>query len=118
MITTYLEPSVVEEIAKVGRERAPVEACGILLPTPFKGKRVWEMPNRSMEGNNTFELHGADIVITLDEWDGDFKQVAIWHTHPDGGVGPSRADLQTRLSQVGNLVVTLLDGNKAKATWY
>jgi proteasome lid subunit RPN8/RPN11 len=118
MITTLLEEKIVQEIAALGRERAPAEACGILLPTPHKGERVWEMPNRSLHPQDSFTMHGTDIKLSVGDWEGDFREMVIWHTHPAGNIGPSREDLRGRLDRVGNLVITLLPNNEAKATWY
>lgn len=118
MITAYLDKAIVDEIGKIGLDRAPAEACGVILPTPHKGKRVWEMPNRSKRMHDSFEMHGTDLEISLTDYPGNFAEILIWHTHPNGGMGPSTADLQHRHTQVGNLVVTLLEDGTAKATFY
>ena len=118
MKTQVLEESIVREIARVGRARVPNEACGILLPTPHKGKRVWEMPNRSKYPHDSFEMHGADMAISIAEWDGDYEDIVIWHTHPGGNVGPSQYDIVNRVEKLANLVVSVPEKGKPLATWF
>jgi proteasome lid subunit RPN8/RPN11 len=118
MKTQVLDRHVVEEIARVGRARVPNEACGLLLPTPHKAKRIWEMPNRSKYPRDSFEMHGSDMAISLEDWDGDFEDIVIWHTHPGGNVGPSRYDIENRVEKLANLVVSIPEKGKPLATWF
>lgn len=121
MKTAILQRSDLEEIARIGRERAPAEACGVLLPTPYHSSRVWEMPNRAKKFLESFELHTDDIMVGLGEWvqhNRDYwDDLVIWHTHPGGAVGPSSIDLENRLDTVANLVVALTEEGP-KPTWF
>jgi proteasome lid subunit RPN8/RPN11 len=99
--------------------RAPNEACGVLLPEPGDtsrrvgiGARVIELPNRSMSPGDSYELQGSDIVIELEEWlqtagRPAVNSLAIWHTHPGGGIGPSLGDLAHKLDDLSYLVVSI-----------
>jgi proteasome lid subunit RPN8/RPN11 len=113
---------LIQEIVTIGDLRLPNEACGVLLPTPHRNKRVFEIPNRSKYPANSFEMHSDDIVMEIEDWiienpsSACWEQVTIWHTHPSGGVGPSRVDLQNRIEKCGNLVISL--GSKPVATWF
>lgn len=119
-----LEPTVVREIERIGWERAPAEACGILLPYPWRGQQVWEMPNRSNTPHDEFIMKGEDIALTLEDWleetpEGLWTQIVAWHTHPSGNLGPSKADLERRPKKnLRCLVVTLYPDKEAKATWF
>jgi len=100
-----------ELIEAIGHRRAPLEACGILIPTPHKGSKVIELPNRANKPNS-FMVWGNDIREALGEWltlasDEEFGKVTLWHTHPAGGVGPSRIDMRSRAKGLHHLVVTL-----------
>lgn len=120
---TSLDTTVVEEIARIGELRRPNEACGILLPFAWRGKRVWEIPNRADMPRDSFVMTSEDIVLTLQGWIDAFPEeamwgnIAVWHTHPAGSVGPSRTDINNRIAYCGNLVVSLHE-NGALATWF
>jgi proteasome lid subunit RPN8/RPN11 len=117
-----IEQWMVDEIVNIGKMREPIEACGIILPVPHRGKSIYEMPNRSMTPDRSFLIQSNDILTTLEGWvaahpsHAAWNKIVIWHTHPSGHVGPSELDLQFRIEQCGNLVVNL--GDDPKATWF
>lgn len=117
-----LEPSVIAEIARIGRERFPNEACGVLIPEKFHGRQVWELPNRSKTPRDSFTMTSDDVAMTLEDWirskrgSVEWSMITLWHTHPNGVVEPSKADVQNRIDQCGNLVVSL--GDEPRATWF
>jgi proteasome lid subunit RPN8/RPN11 len=123
-----LEDSLVREIARVGQERLPNEACGLLLPLAINGRQVLEVPNRSRKPHDSFEMKGSDIFLALqgvygedlsmDQVDRMIPDIAVWHTHPHGGVGPSKADMDNKPDRFKSLVVTLREGEPPLATWF
>lgn len=118
-----MTPAIVSEIARIGELRKPNEACGVLLPVPMRGRVVWEIPNRAEDGREAFVMHSDDVVIMLQDWVDQnvehavWENVVLWHTHPSGSVGPSRADLDNRIEKCGNLVVALTPDGPV-ATWF
>lgn len=94
------------EIARIGHLRAPNEACGLLLVTPHRGRSVIELPNRSLKPLDSYLFHGSDARIELEGYEDGF---VIWHTHPGGGIGPSREDMRSRHANFWYLVVALTD---------
>ena len=118
-----LTPNIIAEIGRIGELRKPNEACGVLLPVPMRGRVVWEVPNRAENGTNSFAMHSDDVVILLQDWVYEnielavWESIVLWHTHPAGGVGPSRADRENKIEKCGNLVVTLTDDGPV-ATWF
>lgn len=117
-----LEPSVIAEIARIGERRLPNEACGVIIPTPYKGRQVFEMPNRSKTPHDSFTMHSADIILELQDWAADndeavWEKMTIWHTHPGGNLDPSQSDIENRIEYCGNLVVALLEDGP-RATWF
>lgn len=117
-----LDGSQVAEIGRIGLERRPSEACGILLPYPWKGRQVFELPNRAELHHDKFEMHSDDIVITLQDWvdstpEATWDMLTVWHTHPAGNIGPSKADLEERSEHCGNLVVALTEDGPIP-TWF
>lgn len=70
------------------------------------------MPNRSHSPRDSYEIHGDDIIVELQQWLEIVDQPArdsliIWHTHPSGNVGPSRGDLTHKLGDLSYLVVSI-----------
>lgn len=118
-----VSPDVLGEIVNIGLKRRPNEACGVILPTPYRGRQVFEMPNRSKTPANEFKMTSEDILLTLEEWatnnpEAIWENITIWHTHPSGKDGPSKTDLNNRIVHCGNLVVALHDEGHGTATWF
>ena len=119
-----LEQEMINTIADIGRRRSPNEACGLVLPTPVNGVQVIELPNHSAEPEDSFELHGSDMMAALEQTLGTVTEemlpgLTAWHTHPSGGVGPSRTDLRNKPAYLNSLVVTIFDdGRTPLATWF
>lgn len=110
----YLPDDALSEIAVLGRKAHPKETCGILLPTPWRGRWIVEVKNTSDHPKTSFCFTTEALRDALSEWfetvsRHDPHELVIWHTHPGGGVGPSRTDMQARVEGVGHLVVALTD---------
>lgn len=120
---TVLTIDLVEEMVRIAGERIPNEACGVIIPTHYRGQRVFEMPNRAKKPRESFEMNSEDISIALEGWIEKNRELAvwgklvIWHSHPNGLVGPSKTDLDNRIQHCGNLVVSLTDEGP-KVTWF
>lgn len=119
-----LEQKMVNQIANIGRERLPNEACGLLLPFEVHGVQVIELPNRSKKPHDSFEMTGEDMLLSLEQvFQGDFNpdlipSLTAWHTHPHGNVGPSKYDMENKPAKLLSLVVTLFEDGPPKATWF
>jgi proteasome lid subunit RPN8/RPN11 len=110
------------EIEELGKLRAPNEACGVLLDTAWRkpnGSPSWvkELPNRSMDGAGTYRVDAEDIRMVLEGLE-EVEDVAIWHTHPSGHIGPSRGDMQNRPEPGIYMVVISLTDDGPIATWF
>ena len=110
------------EIEKLGRQRAPIEACGVLLDMPWvkaDGSVSWirELPNRSMSGEGTYRIDPDDVRLALEGLE-EVEDVAIWHTHPSGFVGPSKGDMENRPDpNIYMVVIALTDAGPVPA-WF
>ena len=119
-----LEQKLVNQIARIGKDRLPNEACGLILPYPVKGVQVIELPNRSKKPHDSFEMTGEDMLLSLEQvFQGDFPEhllpsLTAWHTHPRGHVGPSKFDMENKPAKFKSLVVTLFDDSPPLATWF
>lgn len=101
------------EIARIGTLRAPNEACGILI----RGNGVLELPNRSPAPESSYVLNSRDVEEVLDsEIRGE--DVAIWHTHPRGLIGPSEGDMKDRLPDHVQMLVVALTEDGPVPAWF
>lgn len=78
---------------------------------------IKELPNRTLEGEGSYRVEAADIRLVLDGLE-EVEDVAVWHTHPSGFVGPSEGDMKNRPDpNIFMLVVALTDQGPI-ATWF
>lgn len=120
-IVALLDDTVERQMAYISRMRSPSEACGLLVdqPPPGKKSRCIELPNRAIEHHEATQIHGSDIRLALEGWEG--QVAAIWHSHPGGNVGPSRGDMESRRDStpgLGYLVIALTGKHDHIVTWY
>ena len=122
-----LTEAILKEIVRYGLDALPSEACGVLIPTPLnhlmgEAGQVVRLPNRAMNHTEAYVIRGDDIRLSLENWSKSTSvelqnMMAIWHTHPGGNIGPSRADMKSRYPGVAYLVVALVDG-KGIPAWF
>jgi len=98
------------------REAAPDEAVGIIY-----NEMAYPLRNISDSPTDHFAMSLADLrelVHTLQiHFDLIDDNVFLWHSHPGGGVGPSRFDMTHKTPLKHHLVVALVD-NDLVSTWY
>ena len=122
MEAILLHDTALQEIYQLGQKRSPAEACGVLLPSPWKGSWILEIPNRSNHCHDSFQYTTYDLREVLRAWFDqaeaeEVTKLALWHTHPSGGIGPSRVDMQSRVAGARHVVVTLTDEGPVPS-WY
>lgn len=122
MTAILLQDQALQEIFELGLRRVPSEACGFLLPKPYHDSWIVEMPNRSMHPHNSFEFNASDVRIALGNWLNEAtveeaEEVTLWHTHPSGGIGPSRIDMHNKIEGAHHLVVTITEEGPVPS-WY
>jgi proteasome lid subunit RPN8/RPN11 len=120
MSLQVLTTTLVDILGKAARTAAPREAVGLLVGDI--APRLIGLPNRSLSPTTGFIISGGDIKLALenariDIRTLDWSTVTLWHSHPSGGVGPSRIDMQNKLPDINHLVVTL-DGDNTIPGWY
>lgn len=106
------------DLLKHTLEHAPNEVGGLIID----GAHVVVIPNRAEDRTDRFEFLRSDMIKAAESFGlmvgpGLFERLALWHSHPAGGVGPSRVDMQQRLPLEHHLVVALVDGDIVP-TWY
>lgn len=108
-----LEDKVLAELGRLARFAAPSEAVGLLT----LDDRVISLPNHSESPETSFELARSDLINALRMHELEPDGLVLWHSHPGGGVGPSRTDMQNRLPFMAHLVVTI-GSEEITTTWY
>jgi proteasome lid subunit RPN8/RPN11 len=96
-------------------DRAPLEACGVIVPDMDIPPEQWvhEMRNRAFSPTDSFVIDTKTIrqlITKAEQW----RDVIVWHTHPGGNIGPSRGDLESKVEGVNYLVVTLPGGQAVR----
>jgi proteasome lid subunit RPN8/RPN11 len=98
------------------RGEAPNEAVGIIY-----NEMVYPLTNISMSPEDHFAVNLVELrelVHTLKiHFDRVDDEVVLWHSHPSGGVGPSRVDMHHKTPLKHHLVVSLVDDDLVP-TWY
>lgn len=109
-----LDGRIGDELRRICLLAAPNEAAGVIM-----GTRVVELENHAEDPTTAFQIHKDDLVKKLGMKPPGLgvEEIIIWHSHPGGGIGPSRIDLQNKTGFKYHLVLTLLDGEMVP-TWY
>lgn len=109
-----IEGKLDDELTKRALEAFPEEAVGLLTADD----QVIMLPNRASEPGNNFAISKADLLsaIRMNEIE-DLAGLTLWHSHPRGGVGPSRIDMQQRIPMLNHLVVSV-ESLGVVYTWY
>lgn len=109
-----IEGKLDREIRKLAFQRAPLEAVGLIL----SDDRIIELPNRAERPEELFVASRNDIIEAIEhERNIHLEEVVLFHSHPGGGVGPSRLDMRNKTPFRYHLVVTIID-NDVVYTWY
>lgn len=108
MMTT-LEAFIYEEL--------PYEAVGLILPN----NTILKLQNESTELSG-FQIRSQAIKDHLSHHNMEVtKEVlegtTLWHSHPSGGVGPSRIDMRNKIPHMSHLVITVTGGDMVYS-WY
>ncbi len=111
-----IEGRIKRSLLEIIRERAPHEAVGIIY-----NDLVYELGNHSATPESAFEFHRRDLRSLIEALNIPLErvnsEVVLWHSHPNGGVGPSRIDMQHKTPLDHHLVVSIT-GDDIVATWY
>jgi len=91
----------------------PFEAVGLMQ----EGGPIIALENHSESPGNSFEIHKEEIINAIEDYGFDPMAVVLWHSHPNGGVGPSTTDMRSKTPFNHHLVVTV-DGGNLVYTWY
>lgn len=109
-----VEGALAAALEREARLVAPREAVGLLTA---QGE-VINLRNLSSDPESNFAISKEDVLSAIRKHEiDDVAGLTLWHSHPSGGVGPSRVDMQQRLPYFEHLVVTLHATN-VEFTWY
>jgi proteasome lid subunit RPN8/RPN11 len=98
------------------RSRLPHEAVGIIY-----NDMAYELRNDHDFPNENFAVDKRELRALIETLMVPMDQIAdevfLWHSHPGGGIGPSRFDMTHKTPLKNHLVVTIVDGDLVP-TWY
>ena len=80
-----------QDAIKHGKSVFPEESCGLLVKIDGE-EQYWECRNISAQPLETFVIDPDDWIEAEDISD---EVVAVVHSHPQGGVEPSKADKES-----------------------
>ena len=110
----HLPRATHEALKAAALGNTPNEAVGLI---DAEGN-IWELNNTHHDPTSAFQVNRDDIrFIVEDSGFTGLSEATLWHTHPSGGVGPSRIDLQNKTPFKYHLVVSVVDGDIV-LTWY
>lgn len=89
-----------------------MEAVGILL----QNDQIILLENSSSNPQGEFLVDKQAIIDALTGVE-DITDITLWHSHPEGGIGPSRIDMQQKTAFPNHLVITLVV-DELVYTWY
>jgi proteasome lid subunit RPN8/RPN11 len=109
-----IEGSLADELDVMIHDALPRETGGLIID----GREAVELTNYA-DLDSAFAFHLVELRqavrgIPVEEVS---ERVVLWHSHPGGGVGPSREDMQNKTPLKYHLVLALVDGNLVP-TWY
>ena len=111
-----IEGRIKRSLLEIIRKRAPHEAVGIIyndLVYELRNDSDYPLDSFAVERNELRRLIES-LMVPLPEVN---ESVFLWHSHPGGGVGPSRFDMQHKTPLHNHLVIALVDEDIV-ATWY
>jgi len=104
---------IVDQIISEAKDKAPVEACGILAG---RGGRVTESYRMSNTDNSSVHFMMApaeQFAVAKDIREKGLEMVAIYHSHPATPARPSAEDIRLALTEdVTYMIVSLQDAEK------
>lgn len=86
------------------RDKLPNESVGLLTSDGI----IIELTNKAPSPENSFEVDKLELLHWIEQL-GTVEGLALWHSHPQGGIGPSRTDMQQRIPFLHHLIVSIVD---------
>lgn len=106
-----IEGLLEKQLKQIIQKRLPAEAVGLIL----NDGTVVELTNLA-EVDSNFQVTRKEILEALST-ESSIENVALWHSHPNGGVGPSRTDMVEKTPLPYHLVLSVVNSDLV-ATWY
>lgn len=106
-----IEGTLERQLRAMITEAVPQEACGLIVSDT---SAILLQNHAGVEGH--FKASRSEILRAVSTM-GHIENVAFWHSHPGGGIGPSTFDLQHKTPFVFHCVLSLVDGELVP-TWY
>ena len=86
------------ELRRVGRDAAPVEACGLLAGVENRATRFYPLSNADASAGHFSMIPEEQFAAVKDMRRSGLKMLAIWHSHPASPARMSAEDLRLALT--------------------
>lgn len=86
------------------KDKLPNESVGLLTADGI----IIELTNKAELPENNFVVDKLELLHWIEQL-GSVDGLTLWHSHPGGGIGPSRTDMQQRIPFLHHLVVSIVD---------
>lgn len=125
-----LEDELADTVAALGRQSAPLEACGVAVPLVGGSWAVVDCINHSANPRTSWETPGKEIAEAIriacaeasffghSTMDLSQEAPVVWHSHPGGNVGPSEEDMSRRVNGLRHAVIALRKDSTPLLTRY
>lgn len=114
-----VEGKLKDNLLELLNDALPREVGGVIID----GQHIMVLTNHA-EGNSSFEFRVWELREAINDYGMGSApgpeiadRVTLWHTHPGGGVGPSREDMRNKTPLKYHLVLALVEGDIVP-TWY
>jgi proteasome lid subunit RPN8/RPN11 len=107
-----IEGPLLRDLQDLIRSKLPYEAVGLIL----NDGEVVELTNLRGDELHEMLISRAELLSAL-ETQSSIENVVLWHSHPHGGVGPSRTDLKQKTPLPYHLILSVVN-DEIVPTWY
>lgn len=108
----WLTNKIERALSEASHAGAPSEVVGLIL----SNESVVTLPNIDPSPGENFQVRKSDIISYLEK-DPNPELIVLWHSHPNGGVGPSKIDMRNKTPFKHHLVVSLTSDDII-CSWY
>ena len=89
----YLKKKHYEIMLNDVKSRAPAEACGLIAGLDSSSEKIYVITN-ILDSPVRFKMDPKEHLKAFNDIDShDYKLLAIFHSHPNGPIGPSETDM-------------------------
>lgn len=110
-----IQRAVYDEMIRVARAAAPLEACGLLAGKKNEATKLYELTNADASTEHFSMIPQQQFAAVKDMRRLELQMLAIWHSHPATPPGMSAEDLRLAFTPDVAYVIVSLASDHAPA---